>query len=529
MYGTPPDLAQRHIAQSWQALWIFSAYRVGLATLLLLLHHFGSPYLNLIDHQGSLYGLVIQAYCLFAILCLPFIYKRLPNFELQVVFQVFVDIIVLTLLIGVGGDVNHDLGVLINIAIASGSLLTAGRTSLLFAAMATLAIFAEQLSFSLANVFVADDYVSMGQLGITFFITAILGHVLAKRLRRSEILALQHGAELTELARLNSHVLERLQSGIVVLAADGSLQLLNQAARDLLAYPGRGKPSTLAQLATELDYVYQQWLQDPISSTQVMKLPRLQRQLIVQLTHLGEAKRAPVLVFLDDDLRTVQQAQAMKLASLGRLSASIAHEIRNPLGAISHAAQLLEEADDLQESDKRFIEIIRSNSARMNRVINSVLSLSRREESQWNDFCLVAWLRHYVDNFLTEQAKAIIKLTCSEQEIRVHADKIQLAQIMNNLCENGLRHSAQATGQQALNIHLGTSSTSTPYIDIIDRGLGIRSELREQVFEPFYTTWHQGTGLGLYIARELAEANKIRLLVRETEGPGACFRLNFYR
>lgn len=247
------------------------------------------------------------------------------------------------------------------------------------------------------------------------------------------------------------------------------------------------------------------------------------------LTHEGSSN---TLIFVGNNRRLAQRAQHMKLASLGRLTASIAHEIRNPLGAISHAAQLLEESSELNTADQRLSDIIQRHSKRMNNVIENVLQLSSRSAPNPEHVLLDKWLQVFINEFentgeTTFHTTPHITLT-SEQSCTVNMDCSQLSQVITNLAQNGLRYSQQQTGKATLTLHVHINPlTQLPVLDIIDDGPGIDDDAKDKLFEPFYTTEAKGSGLGLYISRELCEANEARLDYIRTEANKSCFRISF--
>ena len=249
-------------------------------------------------------------------------------------------------------------------------------------------------------------------------------------------------------------------------------------------------------------------------------------RLICSFAGIGENARDGVLVFLEDAAALTQQAQQLKLASLGRMAASIAHEIRNPLGAISHAGQLLSESNNLDGSEQRLTEMIRENSIRMNVIIENVLQLSRRKPAEPKILALHSWLHEFTLNFAdgNQIRPDSIRVSVEPGDLQVRADPSHLYQVVWNLCENGLRH---CNGEPVITIEAGISSgTQRPFLDVRDNGDGISVERVEQIFEPFYTTRADGSGLGLYIARELCEGNKATLDYVPGE-KGACFRISF--
>jgi two-component system, NtrC family, sensor histidine kinase PilS len=212
----------------------------------------------------------------------------------------------------------------------------------------------------------------------------------------------------------------------------------------------------------------------------------------------------------------------MKLAAIGRLTANIAHEIRNPLSAISHAAELLQEEPTTDDTAKRLITIIQDNTQRLDRMVNDVLRVRRTDISHRERFKVVDYLKTFVEQFCQIQ-----KLDPQLFELRLYADpyvlfdRSHLNQVMWNLCRNAARHCRGEKG--SIRVIVDTDERhATVKLDVIDDGPGVPPELRSQLFEPFFTTATGGTGLGLYIAREVCDANSARLDYIETES-GAQF------
>src|SRR5581483_9409771 len=227
-----------------------------------------------------------------------------------------------------------------------------------------------------------------------------------------------------------------------------------------------------------------------------------------------------------DDAREARaRAQQLKLAALGRLSASIAHEIRNPLAAISNAGQLLAENPDRNPEDERLHGMIQRHSDRINRIINDILALSRRETGSPAVIAVPTWLQRAVLQYRESvaTAKRDIRIEMATSAFDVVFDPNHLQQILVNLWDNAFQHGGEKIAVTVRCLRVGP--TRKPCIDVEDNGRGIEPELVDRIFEPFFTTAHQGTGLGLYLARELCEYNQASLsYVPRTEG-GACFRL----
>jgi two-component system, NtrC family, sensor histidine kinase PilS len=212
------------------------------------------------------------------------------------------------------------------------------------------------------------------------------------------------------------------------------------------------------------------------------------------------------------------------------LSASIAHEIRNPVGAMSHAAQLLGESEKLDAADRRLTDIIRGNGDRVSGIINNVLQLSRREMPHLERISLGAW----VDEFRTEYCETTqwstdrMQVTTPGADIEVRVDPTQLHQVVWNLCDNAIRHACAGQAGSAIEIRIGRLTPGArPYLEIADRGPGVDANDVERIFEPFFTRGRAGTGLGLFLARELAQTNGATLLYEARAGGGSIFRLVF--
>jgi two-component system, NtrC family, sensor histidine kinase PilS len=230
------------------------------------------------------------------------------------------------------------------------------------------------------------------------------------------------------------------------------------------------------------------------------------------------------MIILEDITLYNQRLQQSKLASLGQLTASIAHEIRNPLGAISHAGQLLSEIPYLSAQDKRLTEIIQTHSHRVNRIIEDILKLSKRSNSTREKIQLKSWLENYLLNFNLEHSisSETFQLSYEVDSVCAFMDSNHLKQIMDNLCLNALKYGKPELGPIHIKLRIIQQDVC---IEIIDKGPGISQEDLRHLFEPFFTTSASGTGLGLYISKELAELNQAKLGYHLTEDNRSCFRL----
>jgi two-component system sensor histidine kinase PilS (NtrC family) len=286
----------------------------------------------------------------------------------------------------------------------------------------------------------------------------------------------------------------------------------------------------LEQASPELSKQLKKWNENHIKPFKAIHTTPGGNELEAKFTQLGRTQKEGALIYIEDTATINMRAQQLKLASLGRLTASIAHEIRNPLGAISHAQQLLDESPSLDEPDKRLNQIIQKNTERVNEIIESIMQLSRRQQSRPDNIKLETWLNEFATDFSHshELASNSIQVAILPKHIQVQADPVQLRQLLTNLCENAIRHFHKDKEQLVIKLNGGITRESVrPFIEIIDNGPGINRDVSKQIFEPFFTTRNTGTGLGLYIAKELSEVNNLKLEYQLVPTGGSCFHISF--
>jgi two-component system sensor histidine kinase PilS (NtrC family) len=310
------------------------------------------------------------------------------------------------------------------------------------------------------------------------------------------------------------------------------IRLINESARQILDPAGGASGALLGEVSPRLLYLLATWRQNPRddeSGRGTLLAADGMREVRPRFAPLGNRMPSPVIVFLEDLSQISTRAEQTKLAALGRLSASIAHEIRNPVGAMSHAAQLLEEAPGLGKAELRLTEIIRNNADRVSAIIQNVMQLSRREEIRAERMPLGEWLSDFVAEFSTTNGLRpdLIRVEFAEPDLEVRVDPTHLHQILWNLCENVLKYGLSGP-DSAIELKAGRApTTGRPYLEVADRGQGIEPAAAERIFEPFFTSAAAGTGLGLFISRELAQSNGALLLYEPREGGGSIFRLIF--
>jgi len=448
----------------------------------------------------------------------------------QIVLNISVDIIVLGLLTYANGGVASGLGNLMIFAVAAGSILLSGRYNLLFASLASISLIVIEVYRAATLVNISHHYLHAGLLGIILFATALFIRQISNRIQSSERLAARRATDIAQLEKMNRLIVQRMRTGIIVSDLNGQVELMNEAAQELLL--AKNSPDARTQilhLPTPLLERLQMWLQNNQRRTSPFRTTTDNPEVQANFASLQQQGQPSILIFLEDNSKAMQQAQQLKLASLGQLTASIAHEIRNPLGAISHAAQLLGESEALDAADQRLSNIIHEHSIRLNDTIENVLELSRRHPPSPQQINILDWLNEFSCNFNeTETEQGDFSVIVEPKLLDILFDSSQLQQVLNNLCHNGLRYSLQKTGKPTIHLKAGLhADTGQSYLDIIDDGPGIDETAASRLFEPFYTTERTGTGLGLYISRELCQANNARLDHIASYQDGCCFRIIF--
>ncbi len=521
------EVYQRTENTNWGALRYFNFYRIVISGLFAVLSMAGKMPPNLSDPDARLFTITSLIYVGLAAVAQIAAEQQRVVYRFQVYGMVLVDILAITLLMHAAGGVTSGIGMLLVVSVAGACLLASGRASVFFAALASFAFLGETVYGTLYLGYSSANYTQAGLLGAACFGTAILASVLAERARESEVLAAKRAVDIENLSLLNEHIVHRMRAGIMVLDEASNVVLLNDAAAEILGRGTQVPASDLREISDAIHQAYRSWLTTGENPESTITGPG-NINALVSFTELGAAQRGQLgtLVFLEDAAETRQRAQQLKLASLGRLTAGIAHEIRNPLGAISHAGQLLSESPEMSPQDRRLTDIIAEHTQRVNSIIENILTIGRRRDVVSESFDLRPWLEH-----LREELQERFALADTDLEFKwlndpviVTMDKSQLHQVLWNLCENGLRYSHAAP---RLIFEAGLAETNgRPFLDVVDCGPGLDNTIAERLFEPFATGEAQGTGLGLYIARELCESNQASLRLESRDG-GCRFRITF--
>jgi len=504
-----------------QAMRLFSQYRLFLLAALACVYYLSSSQTTLGQRDAILFEVAHLGY---AVVALGFIYlQRIdrPAAITRLYLQNYLDISFLCIMMYACGGVQSGFGILLIITIALLSQLNTTRYTLFFAALACVLILLEELLAKLLIGNSAADFERSAYLGAMLLLVAWLLSVPIKALAARQIPEPTHdraALDVKDIANLNEEIIRELDSGVLVIDSHNHVQLINDTARALLSAEFTPLPIHIGRLCSTLlndlsDAKRGGHNNDPftIESTGYSVLP-----------HYISLSSGGMLIRLDDHAQMRKQYQQLKLASLGRLSASIAHEIRNPLGAISHSVQLLQESPHLKAEDEDLLDIAQKNTHRINRIVEDVLQLSNRKQVNYEPINLSQKVTDFCVRFANEHKLDETNMVAStEPNVFAQFDVEHLDQVLWNLCTNARLHNDEST---QINISCWQSQQGVAIIDIVDNGVGIADLHREHLFEPFYSTHHQGSGLGLYIIRELCDLNKANIECIDRKD-GAHFRI----
>lgn len=516
----PPQ--QGAVAESfWVSLKYFNFYRIALAAIFLLSALIFGNALSLGDHSIATFIYTSMVYLGVAV-AFHIALRRAPAyFNLQLTLHVLADVVAIVLLMYASSGIRSGLGVMLLISLAGAALVSRGTLVLFYAALASIGVLLEQSYWVLVEDQSTANFLQPGLLSIGYFATALITNQLAQRLILNERLAKQRGADLADQLRINRLIIRDVQDGVLVVDANGLVHLHNPRATDLL---GRPFPelSQVEVFSEELAQRLAAWRAGKGGSSVSMQLADSGKLVRARFISAGVAGGAFSLVFLEDLSKLQEQAQQLKLAALGRLTASIAHEIRNPLSAITHAGDLLNE-EQRSPQKERMVQIIRDNARRLERMVHDVLQLSRRDRVQSELIRVRQFLLTFVEEFARNEGQIPSESFSVDAagDVTLEFDRAHLNQVLWNLLHNAWRHCRRRAGSVRIT---ASRRANRVELHVIDDGEGVPKALQVQLFEPFFTTFASGTGLGLYIARELCAANGASLDYLDG-GSGADFRI----
>jgi len=520
-------------SHQFRSLQLLNAYRLIIAALLFSFNFVEITFIGRVQ-PGQFFFLLSSFYLIFSLACLLTSTKKLLKLKTQVHINVLIDVVSISLFTLMSGGISSGWGTLVLAPIAGASLLLPGQSALLFASYGAVALISQEFYGDISGLINDTSYSQTGLIGIALFATAFLAITLAKRVSESAALAEKRGFDLANLVQLNDHLINRIDSGIIVVDENDSIKLLNRAATNLLNVDNNKKDIKLKDVSLELYHAHMIWLASTNISNRnkTYEITRANQSMLqARITKVGSrAEDKGSVIYLSDTSELNRHIQESKLASLGRLTASIAHEIRNPLGAISHASQLLDESENISKDNKRLANIIHDQSNRLNKIIESILRLSRKESANLDLINLNKWLDKFIDEFaeFNQLTGNWYSLEITEVNLSVFSDSNYLHQILWNLCTNAIKYANNDSNEIIITLRGYTNGTTkTSYLDVIDNGPGVPYKEQEKLFEPFYTTSNSGTGLGLYISKELCLSTGGDLTYSTIDDGGSCFRIRF--
>jgi len=518
----------------WSPLQLYSVYRLILAGTLLAIGvtHFSPGEIE--PSSLQLFSLASNIYVIFTVVGILTTHFKQPNFTTQLYFHTTVDIIFLLIVIYINGGLNSGLGILLLLPVILPSILQPSQGSLLLSAVTVIALLTLEAFNQKMGGNNSFEMFHTGVLSLFIMVISWLAGSWFEKASATAELAKRRGIDLANLSHLNQSILDQLQTGIIVLDQEGSIQHLNPTAWDMLGQPEDWRDNNLMRFSPELNAHLKFWLENVSPKVVSYDIKHWKTtEFTMRLSQLGIRNQGVILMYLEDTRAQREKQQDVKMASLGQLTANIAHEIRNPLGAISHAAQLLSESPHLDKADERMIQIIQSNSKRMNGTIESVLNLSRKNNPNRENIRLKLWLNNFISEFVDQSSltKNQISLFVDIPDAFIQFDPVHLHQVLWNLCRNAEKYAKKNVSQLHIDIQGNhPAHTKDIMLNIIDNGRGIPEKNIDRLFEPFFTTstkGNDGTGLGLFMARELCLSNGASLEYVKLPAGGSCFRIIF--
>jgi two-component system sensor histidine kinase PilS (NtrC family) len=502
-------------------------YRMAVAVLLSVAH-FG----QLVEPAGPAgYPIAIKtvlvAYLAFAAFMLFSSLGERRNYYRLATVSLVADIGFLSLLVIALAGLSGGVGILLVFASAVAAILLPLRMALFLASVASLTMIVTTLAHYVMDTASATSVLQAGLYGITAMGSALIGNQLAVWARDYRLIAEKQKATLTELEQVNELIIRRMRTGVIAVDENGRIRVMNESAWFLMGSPPV-RQRRLQSLSPRLHQALDSWKKDTTSDPKPVLLEPSQAQVLPSFVALPGENGFGAMIFLTDNNVVARRAVELSVNSLAKLSGSIAHEIRNPLAALNHASQLLEESPQIRLPEMRLINIIQNHAKRMNGIVENILQLSRREQSRPELVPLHIFLPEFANEFQTSQVNRQLdfQTALETDETYVLYDRSQLSQCLWKLLDNAVDHASRDKSIPMVRLALVRDEESGfCVITVADNGPGITKAQLSKIFEPFYTTRKEGSGLGLYIAKQLCEANQAELTVDSEPGQGAFFHI----
>jgi len=442
-------------------------------------------------------------------------------------FAFIVDIIVAMILIYTLDSISIGTGMLLVFWCCAAAIILPRGFAFTLAAFSTIFIIAFTAWGLLYGDSVTHDLLTAGIYAASCFFGALIFSSLARWNQQYALLAEQNVVDLRNMEQINEIVIRRMKTGVIVVDHAGEIRLMNESAWFLLGSPGT-TDKNLSAVAPRLMKLLRRWHTGKKVSDEPESLIPGHSPVIPQFIRIPGTHNEATLVFLQDTSKVSRQASTIATETLAKLSGSIAHEIRNPLAAMVNASQLMQESEEISPEDKQLLDIINNQGGRINNIIENILQLARQKRSRPE----VIQLNLELQNLVTEYRKMMpenglrINLNLLTRPGYVLFDRSQFQQVIHQLLENALTHAQQIDQPTEVTISLDTKRGSGHIIlDFEDNGPGISTNMLAKIFEPFYSSHKQGSGLGLYITQQLCSINQTELSAISSVDRGALFRM----
>lgn len=489
-------------------LAIYNTFRIVLLVILSILY--------LVKHSlsASLWLpetlIIASALMLFFTIYLQYWAWQKTLFLASIFFALLIDIAIIHTFSYLNGGFQSAVLILLTAPIAMAQFFFKGKTAFFFPSLAAITVLGEVFFFALLQTPLYEKYYSPAAiLSITFFIEAGVLRFLISKTNKAEKQAKIESTRSKQLETINGLIVEKMQTGVIIFDQHLNILQVNKSAIELTACLLENKTSLNT---TALAKPANNWLNNQQTAPKTLEIQGLQHELSISFSAIDNCDDNPQFIaFLTNQSEIKRQAQLYKLSSLGRLSASIAHEIRNPLTAIQQASQLLEQNDTpAATEDQKLLSMIIKHCKRIDGIISNVSQIAKRDSGTPEQLDL----NMVISDVLTDLTVQFPKLSIHQElptPCLIQFDKGHLYQVLHNLLQNALTYSLQYQHKATADITVHVQDNGLCQLYIQDDGPGVHKDFQHEIFEPFFSKRKGGSGLGLYLAREFCELNMANL------------------
>lgn len=494
----------------------------------------------------TVYLLIITVYLL--TIFLASVFNQVEDFRRMAIGQIAVDLFLYTVIVYLSGGYESPFPFLYiftilwsALALPVGGYWAASISAILYGVTVDLIYFgmlSPPLSRALEMTPAQNPWDVLGRIVlhiVAFFAVAFLGHQMAKRYSTAEEALTEKTADLEKLRHLSDAVFESINSGIAVLDQDGRIRSINNSAYQIL---GLSSPEPSDSLSS--DVFGDLPINDLCRKVSGGRLNRWEgsyrtkggeeRVMGLSISRLKDPEKGFVIIFQDlTEFRGMEDKlqSAEKLSALGRMAASIAHEVRNPLASMSGSVQILKDSLTLQDDDRRLMDIVLEETRRLNHLVGNFLDYARPPGPQFEDVDLRTVVLETVE-FLGSSAEmdgVQLQSSVPDEPVILSVDPSQMRQILINMIKNSVE-AVNGAGKVAVGLDLETGDMGPrTVLYVSDEGKGIPDDILPEIFEPFKTTKEKGTGLGLAIVYQLVLNHQASIDVETREGKGTTFSI----